>query len=150
MANAINVDQFEEEMAFLKEEGYTAVSFQELIATWKKGRPLPRKPRVHHLRRRVPEQLRAGLPILQKYEMKATIFVIGLSVGVTDYYKDTQYPMTPHFNYEQAKEMGTPAWCPSIDPHLRHAPGGGLRDRGQDPPQRCKLPNETRRSTRPP
>ena len=31
VANAINVDQFEEEMSFLKEEGYTAVSFQELI-----------------------------------------------------------------------------------------------------------------------
>ena len=36
--------------------------------------------------------------------MKATIFVIGVSVG-KDTYKDTDYTMTPHFSYEQAAEM---------------------------------------------
>ena len=36
--------------------------------------------------------------------MKATIFVIGVSVG-KDTYKDTDHAMTPHFSYEQAAEM---------------------------------------------
>ena len=105
VANAINVDQFEEEMAFLKEEGYTAVSFQELIDYVEEGRPLPRKPVCITFDDGYLSNYELAYPILQKYEMKATIFVIGWSVGVTDYYKDTQYPMTPHFNYEQAKEM---------------------------------------------
>ena len=36
--------------------------------------------------------------------MKATIFVIGSSIG-KDTYKDTDYPITPHFSYDQAQEM---------------------------------------------
>ncbi|MBQ7935236.1 MAG: polysaccharide deacetylase family protein, partial [Clostridia bacterium] len=44
-------------------------------------------------------------PILKQYGMKATIFAIGSSVGDTQYYKDTLYPITPHFSYEEAEEM---------------------------------------------
>lgn len=36
--------------------------------------------------------------------MKATVFVIGVSVGKNTY-KDTGLPMTPHFTWEQAREM---------------------------------------------
>ena len=37
--------------------------------------------------------------------MCATIFVIGSTVGNTEHYKDTEYPITPHFSFEQAQEM---------------------------------------------
>lgn len=37
--------------------------------------------------------------------MKGTVFAIGCSVGHTKFYKDTQFPITPHFSWEQAREM---------------------------------------------
>lgn len=37
--------------------------------------------------------------------MKATFFAIGATVGNTEHYKDTEFPITPHYSYEQAKEM---------------------------------------------
>ena len=37
--------------------------------------------------------------------MKATIFVIGATMGNTEHYKDTDYPITPHFSAQQAREM---------------------------------------------
>ncbi len=43
-------------------------------------------------------------PILKKYGMKATIFVVGVSVG-KDTYKDTGISMFPHFSLAQAQEM---------------------------------------------
>lgn len=45
-----------------------------------------------------------AFPLLKEFEMKATVFVIGVSVG-KDTYKDTGLPMTPHFTWEQAREM---------------------------------------------
>ena len=37
--------------------------------------------------------------------LKATIFVIGCSVGHDRYYKDTQYELTPHFGQAEISEM---------------------------------------------
>ena len=44
-------------------------------------------------------------PILEKYGMVATIFMVGSTTGNTEHYKDTAYPITPHFSYEQGAEM---------------------------------------------
>ena len=45
-----------------------------------------------------------AFPILKKYNMKATIFVIGSSIG-KDKYKDTNYEIIPHFGFEEANIM---------------------------------------------
>jgi len=57
-----------------------------------------------------------AFPVLKKYGFKAAIFVIGCSVGHTEHYKDTSYPITPHFSWEQAKEM-TDSGLISIQSH---------------------------------
>lgn len=43
-------------------------------------------------------------PLLAKYRFKATIAVIGSSLG-KDHYKDTDYSIIPHFTAEQGREM---------------------------------------------
>ena len=44
-------------------------------------------------------------PVLKEYNMPATIFIVGATVGNTEHYKDTDHPITPHFSYEQGAEM---------------------------------------------
>ena len=95
---------FEAQMQALQAAGYTTVSLQELVAYVQDGVPLPEKPIVLTFDDGYLSNYELAYPILQKYQMKATIFVIGVSVG-KDTYKDTDQPIIPHFSYAQAAEM---------------------------------------------
>lgn len=94
----------DEHMAALREEGYTSVTMADLRAYVEEGKDLPDKPVVITFDDGYTSNLEIGLPVLEKYDMKATIYVIGCSVG-KDTYKDTGEAMTPHFTGEQAREM---------------------------------------------
>ena len=69
-----------------------------------KGEALPEKPVVITFDDGYQSNYEYAYPILKKYGMKATIFVIGSSVG-KDEYKDTGRPMLPHFGVSEAREM---------------------------------------------
>lgn len=94
----------EEHMAALSEAGYTSVTLADLRDYVERGENLPSKPVVITFDDGYASNLEIGLPILEKYGMKATIYVIGCSVG-KDTYKDTGEAMTPHFTGEQAKQL---------------------------------------------
>ena len=94
----------EEQMAALSEAGYTAVTFDDLRAYVEQGVDLPENPIVITFDDGYLSNMTYGLPILEKYGMKGTIFVIGCSAG-KDTYKDTGAAMRPHFSMEQAREM---------------------------------------------
>ena len=96
---------FEAQMAALAEEGYTAVFPDDLAAYVYEGKALPDKPVVITFDDGYLSNYEYAWPILEKYDMKATIFVIGSTIGNTEHYKDTDYPITPHFSYEQGAEM---------------------------------------------
>ena len=96
--------QFEAQIAALAQAGYTAISFEELKAFVYEGAPLPDKPVMITFDDGYLSNYTLAYPILEQYQMKATIFAIGVSVG-KDTYKDTDYEMNPHFSYEQAAEM---------------------------------------------
>ena len=100
----VSPEQFEAQIRALSEAGYTGVSFDELQAYVLRGEPLPEKPVVITFDDGYLSNYTLAYPILQKYGMKATIFVIGVSFG-KDHYKDTDYAMTPHFGAAEAKEM---------------------------------------------
>lgn len=100
----MSVEAFEAQIAALAENGYTAISFDELQAYVYEGAELPEKPVMITFDDGYESNYTLAYPILQKYNMKATIFVIGVSVG-KDTYKDTDNAMTPHFSYEEAAEM---------------------------------------------
>lgn len=101
----ITPETFEAQIAALAEAGYTAVFPDDLAAYVREGRELPEKPVVITFDDGYLSNYEYAWPILEKYGMVATIFVIGSTVGDTDHYKDTDYPITPHFSYTQAKEM---------------------------------------------
>ncbi|MBO5142922.1 MAG: polysaccharide deacetylase family protein [Clostridia bacterium] len=101
----ISPETFEKQIKTLKENGYTSVTFDELVSYVYEGKELPEKPICITFDDGYLNNYEVAYPILKKYNMKATIFVIGVSVGSLTNYKDTNYPITPHFTYEQAKEM---------------------------------------------
>ena len=102
---SITPEHFEAQIAALAEAGYTAVLPEDLQAYVNQGKALPEKPILITFDDGYLSNYEYAWPILEKYGMKATIFVIGSTVGNTEHYKDTNYPITPHFTWEQAREM---------------------------------------------
>ena len=100
----VSVQAFENQIRTLYENGYTAITFNQLYDYVEKGIDLPEKPVLITFDDGYLNNYELAFPILEKYNMNATIFIIGVSVG-KDTYKDTGKPMTEHFTMEQAKEM---------------------------------------------
>lgn len=97
--------QFEEQLIALSEAGYTAVSFDELQDYVYHGAQLPEKSVVITFDDGYYSNYQYAYPLLCKYNMKATIFVIGVSVGHMEFYKDTDFALTPHFGEAEMAEM---------------------------------------------
>ncbi len=102
--NRICVARFRDQMRALAEAGYHPVSFDELLAWVEDGVEIPEKPIVITFDDGYASNYELAYPILREYDFKATIFVIGVSVG-KDTYKDTGHPICPHFSMEQGEEM---------------------------------------------
>lgn len=101
----ITPELFEAQIAALSEAGYTAVFPDDLEAYVRRGTALPKKPILITFDDGYLSNYTFAFPILQKYNMKATIFAIGATMGNTEHYKDTNYPIIPHFSARQAREM---------------------------------------------
>ena len=100
----VSKDLFDSHLKTLTENGYTPVFLSELADYVEKGTALPSKPICLTFDDGYTDNYTTAFPILKKYNAKATIFVIGVSVGKNTY-KDTTFEMSPHFNYNQAREM---------------------------------------------
>ncbi len=111
----ISPETFENHIRALAENGYTAVSPEELTAYVEHGGTLPEKPVLITFDDGYQSNYDYAYPVLKKYGMKATIFVIGSSAG-KDEYKDTGQPIIPHFGAEEAREM-TDSGLISIQSH---------------------------------
>lgn len=100
----ITVDTFRAQIEALHEAGFKTVSLQQLYDYVHFGTELPEKPIVLTFDDGYFSNYEYAFPILQEYDMQATIFAIGVSVG-KDTYKDTDHAMTPHFGADEAREM---------------------------------------------
>lgn len=100
----ISVDTFRAQIEALHEAGFKTVSLQQLYDYVHFGTELPEKPIVLTFDDGYFSNYEYAYPILQEYDMQATIFAIGVSVG-KDTYKDTEHAMTPHFGADEAREM---------------------------------------------
>ena len=98
------VGQFRRHLELLEEEGFVTVSLGQLIDYARKGSPLPEKAVCITFDDGYSSTYQLAFPLLQEFDAKATVFPIGVSVG-KDTYKDTGLPITPHFTWEQAREM---------------------------------------------
>lgn len=81
----INEADFAEQMYYLQENGYTAVSLADMFAAWAGEKPLPAKPVIITFDDGYADNLLAAQPIMEKYGMKGTMFIIGSFVGQPDY-----------------------------------------------------------------
>ncbi len=99
----ITPEKFNQVSAFLAKEGYTTITFEQLVAFVDGDGELPERPVILTFDDGYQSNLTYAAPILRERGQKATIFVIGVSVGKKEY-KDTGIPILPHFSWEEAKE----------------------------------------------
>lgn len=95
------IKDFEEQIAALKKAGYHSVFYQELVDYVYRGKELPENPIVITMDDGYQSDLDLAAPVLEREGFRATIAVIGCSVG-KDTYKDTGTPINPHFALEDA------------------------------------------------
>lgn len=101
----ITPELFRKQLTALKEAGFTSVTPDDLQAYVCEGAELPEKPLVITIDDGYYSNYKYAYPILRELGMKATIFVIGSTVGNKEHYKNTEFPITPHFSWDEAEEM---------------------------------------------
>ncbi len=100
----ITKDEFEEDLKYLKKEGYTAISFAELLDYTEGIGVLPEKPIMLTFDDGYFNNYCYAYPLLKEYNQKAVISIIG---RYTDMYSETdeENPKYSHITWEQAREM---------------------------------------------
>lgn len=91
---SIDPEEFEQQMQYLANHGYTAISLSELFAARTDGSLLPEKPVIITFDDGYADNYLTALPIMEKYGMKSTVFVITGKVGQAEY-----------LTWEQIREM---------------------------------------------
>lgn len=96
---------FEKDLKYLKENGYETISLEQMEDYYLGEEiQLPEKPIVITFDDGYLNNYEYAYPLLRKYDTKAVIYLIGWSVG-RDTFIDSDKEITPHFNWEQAREM---------------------------------------------
>ena len=100
----ISPDLFEQDLQYLKANGYTAISIAELMDFLKEQTPLPEKPILITFDDGYESMYEYAFPLLQKYQMKAVISIIG---KYTDLYSGnvTKSVSYSHVNWDQLRQM---------------------------------------------
>ena len=100
-----NPDIFTRQMQLLKTNGFTPISFDDLIAFVDNGTSLPEHPVVITFDDGYLSNYTYAYPVLKELDFCATIFAIGSSIGHDRYYKNTQFELTPHFGQAEIDQM---------------------------------------------
>lgn len=100
----VTPDKFKSDMQWLKEKGYNTIFFGDIVNYVNGKGKLPKNPILISFDDGYLSNYEYAYPILKELDMKATIFIIGWSVG-RDKHKDNITDIYAHFTYEQAKEM---------------------------------------------
>lgn len=82
---SVTASQFEEQMKYLKENGYHAISLEDLFNSYTGKTALPEKPIVITFDDGYEDNYLTALPIMEQYGMSATVFVVPSLIGTTDY-----------------------------------------------------------------
>ena len=100
----VTPETFRMHMETLAENGYTAVTLDDMVNYVYYGGELPEKPVLITFDDGYYSNYEYAYPVLSELGMKAVIFTVGTSFGKTTYL-DTDAPITPHFGEKEAKEM---------------------------------------------
>ncbi len=94
-ALTLTVEQFDAQMKYLVDEGYSVITPDELLDAWEGKSILPNNPVVITFDDGNADNYKNVYPILQKYNLRATMFVITDNVNL--------YPN--YMTWQQAQEM---------------------------------------------
>lgn len=81
----IPVEKFKEQMKYLKDNGYTTLSLDELYDFLENNKPIPKKSVVLTFDDGYKDNYESAYPILKEYGFKATIFMITSCIGTGEY-----------------------------------------------------------------
>ncbi len=100
----VSVKQFEEDLKYIKEQGYNCVTSSELIDYVYNGKKLPEKPFMITFDDGYESFYTYAYPLLKKYNMKAIMSIVG---GYTDLFSDTEDHNVDysHLNWKQVNEL---------------------------------------------
>lgn len=121
----LSPEAFEAQIAALAEAGYTSVFPEDLAAYVREGKELPEKPIVITFDDGYLSNYEYAYPILKKYGMVATIFVIGSTVGTRSIIKTPITPSPPTsptnrprrwWTLGSSPSRATPTTCTNGDP----------------------------------
>ncbi len=114
----LGVADFDRQMAYLAQEGYHSITPKQLLAHLEQGAELPSKPILITFDDGYRNNYDNAYPILKKYGLTATIFLVTDTVGTNDWY----------LNWQQVEEMRKAGFV--FGSHtLNHVP---LNDLSQD------------------
>ena len=94
-ALTVHTDQFEAQMKYLADNGYHTITPEDMVDAWENGTELPDKPVIITFDDGYADNYRNAYPILKKYNLKGTIFLISDYVGTYHNY----------LTWTQAEEM---------------------------------------------
>lgn len=81
----LKVADFEAQIKYLFDNGYHVIAPDDLLDAWEKGRDLPSNPIVLTFDDGHADIYKNVFPILQKYNMRATVFIVTNHIGMKDY-----------------------------------------------------------------
>ena len=100
----ISPDLFESDLKYLKENGYTAIFVGDLVGYVYEGMPLPEKPIVITLDDGYLNNFTEVLPLLEKYDMCATVSVVGEFIEKAEKEKDPN-PLYAYLSSDDIKAL---------------------------------------------
>lgn len=103
-ALTVSAEAFEKQIAALSAAGYTGITAEEMRDYVNDGAALPERAVAITIDDGYYSNYEIAYPILKKYNMKATIFVIGAFIGSTTY-KNTNQAISRRFGNEEMAEM---------------------------------------------
>ncbi|MBE5759209.1 MAG: polysaccharide deacetylase family protein [Clostridiales bacterium] len=103
----ITPEVLENDLRYLKEQGFTTVFISDLIEWVKNGCDLPKKPIVLSFDDGYFNNLSYALPLLEKYDMKAVISVIGRYTEEYSKSSDTPNNNYSHLTWDDLKELSS-------------------------------------------
>jgi peptidoglycan/xylan/chitin deacetylase (PgdA/CDA1 family) len=108
---SVTPDQFAEQLAWLRDHGYTAITLDDLYAALMAGVPLPPRPVILTFDDGYTDAYEAAFPLLQDFDMVGTFFVI------TDM---LDFEQPGYLTWDQAREMAAAGMA--IQSHTRSHP----------------------------
>ncbi len=132
--HVLSPDTLEQDMKYLKDHGYTTVSIQQLADYVYKDIPLPEKPVVLTFDDGYLNNLTYVLPLLEKYEMKATISIVGAYTEQAEK-EDDENPNYAYLKKQRIAELAQSEWVEigahSYDMHGQQERKGSAKNKGE-------------------